>query len=171
MGDAPVSRAAGELRCSNGDLRKLLIAQIGAELAAHQLYLAIAIWFERQSLVRWGKLFRAQSVEEARTPRRSSTSSSTTRSIRPAGAQGHLDAVRFGVGGGAARARSGRTVAAQFERMASVAIAGNDHRGYEFLGWFIAEQVEEETKLQRLVDLIDSGINLFQAEAQLDAYE
>jgi hypothetical protein len=27
------------------------------------------------------------------------------------------------------------------------------------------------TKLQHLVDLIDSGINLFQAEAQLDSYE
>ena len=46
-----------------------------------------------------------------------------------------------------------------------------DHRGFEFLQWFIAEQVEEERKLQHIVDLIDSGINLFQAEAQLDAYE
>ena len=47
------------------DLRKLLIAQIGNELAAHQLYLAIAIYFERQSLDGWGKLFSRQSVEEA----------------------------------------------------------------------------------------------------------
>ena len=49
----------------SADLRKLLIAQIGNELAAHSLYLAIAIYFERQSLDRWGKLFREQSVEEA----------------------------------------------------------------------------------------------------------
>ena len=49
----------------SADLRKLLIAQIGNELAAHQMYLAIAIYFERQSLDRWGKLFREQSIEEA----------------------------------------------------------------------------------------------------------
>ena len=49
----------------SADLRKLLIAQIGNELTAHQLYFAIALYFERQSLVGWGKLFRDQSVEEA----------------------------------------------------------------------------------------------------------
>ena len=49
----------------SADLRKLLIAQIGNELTAHWLYLAIAIYFERQSLDGWGKLFREQSVEEA----------------------------------------------------------------------------------------------------------
>ena len=47
------------------DLRKLLIAQIGNELGAHQLYMGIALYFERQSLDGWGKLFRDQSVEEA----------------------------------------------------------------------------------------------------------
>jgi ferritin len=66
---------------------------------------------------------------------------------------------------------SERTVAEQFDKAAGVAVAAADHRGFEFLQWFIAEQVEEERKLQRLVDLIDSGINLFQAEGQLDAYE
>src|SRR6516162_1650345 len=55
----------GAHRMLSADLRKLLIAQIGNELSAHQLYLAIAIYFERQSLDRWGKLFREQSVEEA----------------------------------------------------------------------------------------------------------
>ena len=49
----------------SADLRKPLIAQIGNELAAHSLYLAIAIYFERQSLDRWGKVFRDQSIEEA----------------------------------------------------------------------------------------------------------
>ena len=156
----------------SADLKKLLIAQIGNELAAHQLYLAIAIWFERQSLDRWGKLFRNQSVEEAQhaqkiidflidneiefdLPALKSTST------------------RFGSAGAAAKRalESERTVAEQFDRAASAAIKAADHRGFEFLQWFIAEQVEEEAKLQRIVDLIDSGINLFQAEAQLDAYE
>ena len=54
--------------------------------------------------------------------------------------------------------------------MAAVAAANDDHRGHQFLQWFIEEQVEEESKLQSIVDLIDSGINLFQAEALLDRF-
>ncbi len=153
-------------------LRKLLITQIGNELAAHQLYLAIAIYFERQSLDRWGKLFRQQSVEEAQHAQRiidflidnevefdlPALKATSTRFESPSAA--------------ARRAlESERTVAGQFDRAASVAVAAGDHRGFQFLGWFIEEQVEEESKLQRIVDLIDSGINLFQAEAQLDAFE
>ena len=45
------------------------------------------------------------------------------------------------------------------------------HRGLQFLQWFIEEQVEEEAKIQPLLDLVDSGINLFQAEPLLDAFE
>ena len=47
----------------------------------------------------------------------------------------------------------------------------SDHRGHQFLQWFIEEQVEEEAKLQKIVDLVDSGINLFQAEALLGSFE
>ena len=54
--------------------------------------------------------------------------------------------------------------------MAAVAVADGDHRGHQFLQWFIEEQVEEEAKLQRIVDLIESGINLFQAEALLGQF-
>ena len=156
----------------SADLRKLLVAQIGDELAAHQLYLAIAIYFERQSLDRWGKLFRDQSVEEAQHTQKiidflvdndvefdlPALKATSTRFESPAAA--------------ARRAlESERTVAGQFDRAASAAVAAGDHRGFQFLGWFIEEQVEEEAKLQRIVDLIESGINLFQAEAQLDAFE
>jgi len=156
----------------SADLRKLLIAQVGNELSAHQLYLAIAIYFERQSLDRWGKLFRGQSVEEAQHAQRiidflidndvefdlPALKSTSTRFGSPlAAAQRALE--------------SERTVAGQFDKAADVARASGDHRGFEFLQWFIAEQVEEETKVQHLVDLIDSGINLFQAEALLDSYE
>jgi ferritin len=156
----------------SADLRKLLIAQIGNELAAHSLYLAIAIYFERQSLDRWGKVFREQSVEEAQHAQKiidflidnevdfdlPALKATSTRFTSP------LDAVKRAL-------ESERTVAGQFDKAAEVARIAGDHRGFEFLQWFIAEQVEEETKIGHLVDLIDSGINLFQAEALLDAYE
>ena len=154
------------------DLRKLLIAQIGNELSAHQLYMAISLYFQRQSLDGWGKLFRDQSIEEAQHAQRimdfltdnevefdlPALMSTSTRFDSPLAA--------------AKRAlKSEKDVAAQFDRMASVAAAAGDHRGFQFLQWFIEEQVEEEAKLQAIVDLIDSGINLFQAEGLLDRFE
>jgi ferritin len=67
--------------------------------------------------------------------------------------------------------QSERDVAAQFDRMAATALKEGDHRAHQFLQWFIEEQVEEEAKIQSVLDLIDSGINLFQAEPLLDRFE
>jgi len=156
----------------SADLRKLLITQIGNELAAHQLYLGIALYFERQSLDRWGKLFADQSVEEAQHARKimdfltdneidfdlPALKAQSTRFKSP------LDAAKRAL-------ESEKTVAGQFDQMATIAAENGDHRGHQFLQWFIEEQVEEESKLQSIVDLIDSGINLFQAEALLDRFE
>jgi ferritin len=66
---------------------------------------------------------------------------------------------------------SEREVAAQFDAMAAKALANGDHRSHQFLQWFVEEQVEEEAKIQSVLDLIDSGINLFQAEALLDRFQ
>ena len=155
----------------SSDVGRLLVAQIGNELAAHQLYLAIAIYFERQSLDRWGKLFRDQSIEEAQHALRivDFLVDNDVDFDLPA-----LKAAKTKFESPAAAARqaleSERTVARQFDRLASAAVTSADHRSFQFLQWFVAEQVEEETKLQHVVDLIESGINLFQAETQLDAF-
>jgi bacterioferritin B len=154
------------------DLRKLLITQISSELAAHQLYLAIALYFQRQSLDGWGKLFSDQSVEEARhaTKIMDFLTDNEVEFDLPAL---KATSTRFGSALAAAQRalESERAVAAQFDRMAAVAIAKDDHRGHQFLLWFIEEQVEEEAKVQHIVDLIESGINLFQAEALLGQFE
>jgi bacterioferritin B len=156
----------------SADLRKLLIAQIGNELGAHQLYMGISIYFQRQSLDGWAKLFRHQSIEEAQHAQRimdfltdneiefdlpALKSTSTRFASALAAAKRALD--------------SEKTVAAQFDRMAAVAAKNEDHRGHQFIQWFIEEQLEEEAKMQHIVDLIDSGINLFQAEALLGSFE
>jgi ferritin len=153
-------------------LRKLLIAQIGSELGAHQLYLAISIYFDQHSLKRWGSLFRKQAIEEAQH------ASKIMDFLVDNEVEFDLPALkatstRFESALAAARRalKSEKDVAAQFDRMAAVAVAAGDHRGHQFLQWFIEEQVEEEAKLQAIVDLLDSGINLFQAEALLDGYE
>jgi ferritin len=156
----------------NADLRKLLIGQIGNEFAAHALYMGISVYFDRQSLRGWGKLFRQQAIEEAQHAQRimdfltnneiefdvPAVKAVSTRFASPlAAAQRAL--------------QSEHDVAAQFDQMATIALAQSDHRGHQFLQWFIEEQVEEEAKLKSIVDLIDSGINLFQAEGLLGSFE
>ena len=156
----------------DADLRKLLIAQIGNEFAAHALYMGISVYFDRQSLRGWGALFKRQAIEEAQHAQKIMdflTDNEVDFDLPAVKAV----STRFGTPLAAAQRalRSEKEVAAQFDRMGSVAAAAGDHRGYQFLGWFIEEQVEEEAKLQSIVDLIESGINLFQAEALLDKFE
>lgn len=154
------------------DLRKLLIAQIGNELSAHQLYMGISIYFQRDSLDGWAALFRRQSIEEAQHAQKimDFLTDNEVEFDLPA-----LKATSTHFPSALAAAKraleSEQTVAAQFDRMAAVAAKNDDHRGHQFLQWFIEEQVEEEAKLQRIIDLVDSGINLFQAEALLSSFE
>jgi bacterioferritin B len=153
-------------------MQQLLIEQVGHELRAHQLYLGIALWFERQSLDRWGKLFRDQSVEEAGHANKimefltDNEVSFDLPALKSAG-------TRYGSAADAIGAAldSERKVTAQFEELARAALDEGDHRSHQFVQWFIEEQVEEERKVQGLLDLANSGINLFQAEPLLDRFE
>ena len=156
----------------DADLRKLLIAQIGNEFAAHALYMGISVYFDRHSLRGWGALFKRQAIEEAQHAQKIMdflTDNEIEFDIPAVKAV----STRFGSGKNAAERalKSERDVAEQFDRMAAVAASAGDHRGFQFLQWFIEEQVEEEAKLQSIVDLIGSGINLFQAEALLGSFE
>ncbi|HEY7703028.1 MAG TPA: ferritin [Candidatus Limnocylindrales bacterium] len=156
----------------DGDLRKMLIAQIGNEYAAHSLYMGISVYFDRQSLRRWGKFFRDQAIEEAQhgTKIMDFLVDNEIDFDLPA-----LKAVttRYGSALEAAKRalQSERDVARQFDEMAAKALAKGDHRSHQFLQWFIEEQVEEEAKIQSVIDLLESGINLYQAEPLLDQFE
>jgi ferritin len=148
---------------------KLLVAQIAHELGAHQTYMGISLHFERQSLKGWAKLFHDQAVEEA---------SHAGRIME------YLidNEVEFGlpqIGGAPTSYASAREavetalaselrVTGQFDALAAVARDAGDHRTFQFVQWFIEEQVEEERTMRALLDLLDSGINLFQAEAHLE---
>ena len=149
--------------------QKLLVQQIAHELSAHQTYMGISLHFTRESLNGWAMLFYQQAVEEAEHGWKiinflidndvqfplpqvggAPTSYKTAR-----------DAVQV------AQA-SERKVSQQFEALANTAREANDNRTLQFVQWFIEEQVEEERTAAALLDLIDSGINLFDAEAHLD---
>lgn len=61
-----------------------------------------------------------------------------------------------------------RTVTEQFQTMAKIALAESDYVGFQFLQWFLEEQVEEVSSMEKYLALVESGINLFQAEALLE---
>jgi ferritin len=149
---------------------KLLVAQIAHELTAHQTYMGISLYFERQSLKGWAKFFHDQSVEEAAhgTKIMDFLIDNDVVFGLPAvrGAPTNYGSAREAVE--VARASEAK-VTGQFNTLAAAARDADDHRSLEFVQWFIAEQVEEERTMRALLDLIESGINLFQAESHLES--
>ena len=148
---------------------KLLVAQVAHELAAHQTYAGMALYFERQSLKGWAKAFRDQSIEEAGHGAKImafliDNEVAFSLPAIPAAPTTYASA-RDVVSAALANEIK---VTAQFDTMAAAARDANDHRGLQFLQWFIDEQVEEERTMRGLLDLIDSGINLFQAQKWLE---
>lgn len=153
-------------------LREFLVDQIGYELTAHQDYLGISIYFQQQSLLRWGRYFRDQAIEEAQHATRIMdflVDNDIQFDLPPlAGATAQYESA---LAAAEAALESERTVTARFRDGSQMALAEGDHTTHQFLQWFVAEQVEEEAKIVNLIDLIRSGINLFQAEPLLDALD
>ena len=153
-------------------VRQFLVEQVGHELRAHQDYLGIALYFQRQSLLRWSRFFRKQAIEEAAHATRIMdflTDNEIDFELRvPAGA-----GTRFESALAAAQAAlaSERSMSERFRTASQLALDERDHTSHQFLQWFLAEQVEEEAKMLHVIDLISSGINLFQAEPLLDALD
>jgi ferritin len=149
-------------------LKKLLVAQVSSELGAHQTYLGISLYFERQSLHGWAKVFRDQSIEEAQHASKimAFLLDNDVELDLPGlpAATTHYKSATDAVGVALA---SEVKVTGQFNTMAGAAVEAGDHRGFQFLQWFIDEQVEEERTMRALLDLLASGINLFQAQELL----
>ena len=153
-------------------LADMLVRQIQSELTAHQNYMGISIYFERGALKGWGKLFHEQALEEAQHAAkiiRFLLDNDVEFDLPGLGpATTHYEDARAAVQSAAA---SERRVTTEFQAMAEAASDEKDFRTFQFLQWFIEEQVEEEAKMKDLTDLIDSGINLFQAEGVLSQLE
>ena len=150
-------------------LAEMLTAQIASELSAHMVYQAVSIYFRRQSLQRWAKLYFDQGVEEAGHANKI-IDFLVDEDVKfdlpklagvPTAFKSPLDAVKLTLA-------NEQKVSGQFRAMATAALEESDHTAHQFLLWFIDEQVEEERTAQALVDLIASGINLFQAEPLLE---
>ena len=149
-------------------LVQVLNRHIGSEFSASNHYLAIASYFALKSLDAWADFFFLQAEEERGHGMKVLTFliDNDADVQLPAIAEARTDfpdaltAVRSAL-------ESERRVSKQFDEMAFIATDNKDYRGLQFLQWFINEQVEEEATMDKLVDLVESGINLFQAQQYL----
>lgn len=149
-------------------LYQALNAQIGHELSASHQYLAVATYFGLQSLTGWEQLFDAQSDEERGHARK------IIKFLQEVGREPKYDAISAAQGNYSSAVEAleqclswEQLVSKQFQDMAKLAIEEGDFTGFQFLQWFIEEQVEEESKMQMLIDIVRSGVNLFEAQALL----
>ena len=151
-------------------LIQALQTQIGYELSASQTYLGMAAYFHVQNLNGWAKFFEAQAAEEREHALKifhfllETGSPAKLPAIPEAPVQyaSALETVQKSLA-------QEQAVTKSFQNMASIALKEADFTGFGFLQWFLAEQVEEEATFERLIALVESGINLFQAEALLNS--
>jgi ferritin len=150
-------------------LAQQLKEQIGHELGAHQQYLAIGTYFAQQNLDRWAALFYHQAAEEKEHTLK------IVRFLTDVGEVAHFPAIpaastdfKSASDAVSQALQWERTVTEQFQTMARTALAEGDFVGFQFLQWFLEEQVEEVSSMEKYLALVESGINLFQAEALLE---
>jgi ferritin len=152
-------------------LRDFLTEQVGQELTAHQDYMGISLYFQ-QSLLRWARFFRDRAIEEAQHATRIMdflVDNEIQFDLPPlSGATTQFDSAEAAA---QAALTWERAVTERFRSASKLALDEGDATSHQFLQWFIAEQVEEEAKMLHVVDLVTSGINLFQAEPLLDALD
>jgi ferritin len=153
-------------------LGTLLEAQVGNELHASNMYLAIAVWFGQQSLDKWADFFYHQSEEEREHAMK------IVRFLVDVGFPFNIPAV------GASKAtykdakaavnaamKNEQIVTGQFKAMAEACMKEKDFTTFQFIQWFIEEQVEEEATMQKLLDILDSTSNAREAELHLPEEE
>ncbi len=149
-------------------LTRALNEQIGHELSAHNHYLAIAVYFAKRSLDGWAGFFFRQAEEEREHAMKilHFLLDNDVAPTIPKAAEAKpvfADAVEAV----ASAVKAERTVTTQFEAMMAIAHQENDYRAVPLLQWFLNEQIKEEATMGKLLDLVQSGINLFQAQDYL----
>jgi bacterioferritin B len=144
----------------------LLQAQVGHEFAAHQQYVALAVWFDAQDLPRLAALFYRQAIEE-RNHAMMMVRYLLDRGIPP-------------VIPGVATVRNDFTeprdlvelaltqeqdVTAKIESLFKAARDDGDFLGEQFMLWFLKEQVEEVASMSTLLTIIErAGEDYFKIE-------
>ena len=151
----------------NKKLLDALNEQIGWEFFADKQYLAMAIYFEERGLPKLAKFFYAQADEER------THGLKIVKYIVEAGGKAQIPAINapkntFSSAEEVAQlfVDQEHEVTQNFYKMADTALAEKDYMTFNFLQWFIEEQLEEESSAGRFLQLVQmSGEErIFQVE-------
>lgn len=133
----------------------LLNEQIGHEFAAHQQYLAIAVYFDSETLPRLASFFYAQALEER------NHAMMMVKYLDDAGAEPIIPGVAAPktsfadvVEPVALALEQEKRVSAQVDALAKLARDGGDYSSEQFMQWFIKEQVEEVSSMNDLLKIV-----------------
>jgi bacterioferritin B len=133
----------------------LLNAQIGHEFAAHQQYLACAIYFDELTMPQTAQLFFDQAVEER------NHAMMMVRYLLDADAPVRLPGIAAPitefddvVAPVALALEQEKRVTEQINQLTAVARQHNDFASDQFMQWFIKEQVEEVSKMSDLLAVV-----------------
>jgi ferritin len=143
--------------------------QIAREFAAAQQYVAIAVWYDAQTLPQLAARFYRQAVEER------NHAMMMVQYLLDAGEEVRIPSVeapRSGFADAVDPARLAleqeREVTEQIARLVGLAREENDLLGEQFLHWFLQEQREEVASASALVDVLErADSNLLLAESYL----
>jgi ferritin len=133
-----------------------LTEQIGYEFAAHQQYVAVAVYYDAETLPQLARFFYRQAVEERNhammliqylldagkdvtVPGVEAPKSSFADPVEP---------VRLSL-------EQERRVSEQIGALASLAREQGDHQGEQFMQWFLKEQVEEVSTMSDLLKVVE----------------
>jgi ferritin len=129
--------------------------QIGHEFAASQQYLAIAVYYDDETLPRLASFFYKQSLEER------NHALMMIQYLLDAGVEAPvpgIDAPQNGfpdvVAPVALALEQERRVSAQINALAGIAREESDYTSEQFMQWFIKEQVEEVASMSDLLKVV-----------------
>jgi len=130
--------------------------QIGHEFAAHQQYVAIAVFYDAETLPRLAAFFYAQALEER------NHALMMVRYLLDAGEEARVPGVRapatsFGdiVEPVGVALEQERRVSDQIGELARVARDAGDFQSEQFVQWFLKEQIEEVATMSDLLRVVD----------------
>ena len=146
-------------------LKQMLNEQVGHELSAQHAYLGMAAYFGLQNHDKWAAIFYEQAMEER------GHALKIIKFLVDVDAQQELPAlsaasVSYGSALEVVKAalKQEQQVSTQFQAMAKAALEESDFTSFQFLQWFIEEQVEEEAKMEKYIALLSSEKDEFRAE-------
>jgi bacterioferritin B len=134
------------------DFHRLLNEQIGHEYSAHQQYVAIAVWYDEQTLPRLAAHFYRQAVEERNHAMMIvQFLIDTERAVVVPGSEAPKNDFADHVEPVALALAQEKRVTGQINALTKAARAESDFQGEQFLQWFLKEQVEEVSSMSSLL--------------------